>query len=455
MFDLAVMGAEVWQDNTKATRTNIYITGEKIARITTESLEAKSVFDAAGLTVLPGLIDTHSHHRDPGFTHKEDIETATAAAAVGGVTVTLAMPNVNPPTATVETLVEQIENYGKNAIVDWNINPSASNPALLQDFADLGCIAFKVYMVVDSKRPYPHMPTLGIHNHAHILEIMEAAKDTGLPLMVHPNDQAIFELQEKRHFENGVIEPEGYGKQDWLFENLAWNSGVATLLEINHFVKGRLHLCHMLSDRMLDLVRRSKADGDDVTSEVNAFALFLSDPDEMRELGPYAMGRLLKPEWLKALWDGIADRTIDVLGTDHAPHSREEKEIGWTDMWKAPSGTPAIQHYLMKLLDSAHKGLITMQDVVRITSFGPATRFGLYPKKGVIAEGSDADIVIVDLNATHTITDEEVLSKCGWSAFRGQTIKGVPKATILRGQFVMKDLKLIGKRGVGKMAKRV
>lgn len=451
-FDKAVLGGKVYLDGRGFVATNVYVSGSTIAKVSDEVLDAADVYRADGLHVIPGLIDTHTHHRDPGFTHKEDATTATAAAAVGGVTVTLAMPNVKPPTASLETLDAQLVNYSDKAIVDWNINPSASDPALLAAMAARGILAFKIYMVVDSKRPYPHMPEIGIHHHAHILEIMESGRETGLPIMVHPNDQAIFELQERRHFEQGVVAPDGYGKQDWMFDSLAWSSGVATLVEINHVVGGRLHLCHMVSDRTVEHVRRAKADGDRVTSEVNAFALFQSDPEEMRHLGPYSLGRYLKPHWVEALWAGIKDGSVDVVGTDHAPHTRDEKDIGWDDMWRAPSGTPAMQHYLMKLLDSHHQGKISLEDLVEVAAVRPAKIFGLAPRKGIIAEGSDADLVVLDVNAVHTITDDEVLSKCGWTPYRGQLVRGVPRATMLRGQYVAKELKLVAGPGYGTQA---
>ena len=453
MYDLAITGADVWLSDTGLTKTNIYIRGEKVADVDPNIHEAKTTFDAKGLVIIPGLIDTHTHHRDPGFTEKETVETATRAAAFGGVTVAFAMPNVKPPTATIEEFKSQIENYSMNSIIDWNINPSASNPELLEGFAQLGCAAFKVYMVVDSKRPYPHMPALGIHDHAHILQILEASKDVGIPVMVHPNDQAIFKLQEQRHFDAGIIDPVGYGKQDWMFDSLAWSSGVATLIEINHVIGSKLHLCHMLSDRMVEHVRRAKADGDQVTSEVNAFALFQSDPEEMGAVGPFALGRFLKPHWLEALWTGIDDGSIDVLGTDHAPHTKEEKELGWQDMWKAPSGTPAMQHYLVKLIDSFHKGKITLRRLVEITSLNPAKCFGLHPTKGEITKGADADLALIDLNAVQLISNADVVSKCGWTPYDGQEVQGKVVATVLRGSFIMRNSQVVVPPGFGKMAR--
>ena len=452
-YDLAIIGGNVWTPEGFLDDSDVLIKGETIGAVRPsggDRVDAAETISAEGMLVIPGLIDTHSHHRDPGFTNKEDIETATRAAAVGGVTMSVGMPNVDPPTTTPVRYQALIDDQSLRAIVDFNHNPAPTNIDAVSELAAMGALGFKVYMVVDAARSYPHMPGLGVHKHDDILRIMEAVGATGRPLMVHPNDQALLGVVEEAHFEAGKLDPESYAKAEWMYDGAVWNSGVATLIELHRGVGAPLHVLHMMSDRTVELIRRAKADNLDVTSEVNAFGLFLGDWDEVASQGPLALGRCLKPEWRAALWSGIDDGTIDVLGTDHAPHTLEEKEPGWENMWATPTGTPQLQHYLMKLLDAAHRDQITLDDIVRIGSYNPAQRFGLYPRKGTIEVGADADLVVIDYEAEHEVTRDEVLSKCGYSPYEGQTLRGLPIVTTVRGRVVARDGAVTVEPGYGR-----
>jgi dihydroorotase len=446
-----------WVDGLLVQDVSIHVEAERIVEVVpgrSQAAGADQLLDWSGLTVLPGAIDTHSHHRQPGFEHKEDIAHATRAAARGGVTVTVGMPNVEPPTNTVALYEELMATYAREAIVDYNLNPAPTQPDQLAGLAEAGCLGFKIWMVVDTKRSYPHMPGLGITDDATLVEIAEAVEPTGLPLMVHPHNQAIMDLGERRTWEQGHRTPEDYVRAQRTHDGLVWDTAISTLVELQRAIKFRLHVLHLIAERSVELVREAKAAGRAVTSEVNPFGLFLGDLDLIRERGPYVCGRWSPPHVKRALIAGLRDGTIDVLGSDHAPHTREEKELGWEDMFASPSGTPQLQEYLARGLTWVHEGRISLGDWVRATSEGPARVFGLHPDRGHIGAGAYADLVGVDLTRRWVMRDEDTESKCGWSAYNGDTFTGKVLHTLVRGAPVMIDEEIVADPGQGRQARR-
>jgi len=449
-MDLAVKGGHVWTPG-GLVQTDIAVHQGKIAALGTlpASLESDRVIDAKDKVVIPGLIDTHTHHREPGFTHKEDITTATQAAAAGGVTLSVGMPNVNPPTTTLERYHEVIEISRKKAVVDFNHNPSGTVPSEIPRLAQAGCLAFKVFMVKDTGRDYPHMPGLGLHHHGELFRSFEAVAKTGLPLMVHPHDQDLMDVIEQRYWQREDRSPQAYAKAYRDFDGIIWDTAIATLIRFQKATGARLHILHMSTPGGLEMVRRAKDEGRPVSCEVNPWALFLATWENVEKLGPYCLGFWVPEEHAEALWEGIKDGTIDVVGTDHAPHTREEKEIGWKDMWKSPGGEPQIQDYLRLFLTAVNQRKLTLDQLVRITSYNPARIFGVYPRKGVIQPGSDADLVVVDMNREETITNETTYTRVGWTPYHGRRVKGVPIYTVVRGKVVMENGKVVGKPGDG------
>jgi dihydroorotase len=417
-----------------------------------ESLSADIGIDAAGRHVLPGAIDVHSHHREPGFTAKEDIVSATSASAAGGVTTSFAMPNVDPPPNTASRLDAMIELYRSRSLIDWNINAAGTVVEEIPALAERGIAAFKVFMVVDTGRSYPHMPGIGVHDHGTLLEIFETVGPTGLPLMVHPHDQALMRRIEEQFWARGERDFRAYAKAYAAHDGIIWDVAAAVLLRLQRATGTRLHLLHTQTIGVVEQIRAAKRAGQAISAELNPWAVFLGHEwDTIERLGSYALSYWVPEVNLPTLWSALRDGSIDLVSTDHGPHLRDEKEPGWTDGWKAHTGTPSAQFYVPLLLDASEAGLLTLEDVVRLTSSAPAAVFGL-GSKGRIGIGADADLMIVDLKRTLTITDDIVLSKIGWTPFAGREVRGVIDLTMVRGQVVYRDGQVVGQQGWGRQA---
>jgi dihydroorotase-like cyclic amidohydrolase len=224
-------------------------------------------------------------------------------------------------------------------------------------------------------------------------------------------------------------------------EGIVWDAGIATMLELQRATGVRLHVLHLMTIGGLELIRAAKAAGRAVTAEVNPHSLFVANSwANIERLGPYALHMWVPDEHAAALWEATVDGTIDVVGSDHAPHTREEKETGWTDMYATPGGSPALQHLLSLFLTAVHDGRLALDRVVELCSAAPARLVDLYPRKGAIAPGSDADLVVVDLDREAVISAASGFhSKCGWTNLEGRAVRGVPVMTILRGRVIAED----------------
>ena len=453
-FDLVITGGTVVSPE-GTTVADVAISAGRIAAVVAPgtALEATRVIDASGRHLLPGIIDVHSHHREPGFTHKEDIVSATSACAAGGVTTSFAMPNVDPPPNSAERLAAMIDLYQAKAIIDWNINPAGTVPENIAEMATMGIAAFKVFMVVDTGRSYPHMPGIGVHDHGKLLEIFETVAPTGVRLMVHPHDQELMDHIERKYWDRGERDFRAYAKAYAAYDGIIWDTAAALLLRLQLATGTPLHLLHTQTTGVVEQIRRAKSLGQDVSAEINPWAVMLgNDWANIERLGSYALSYWVPEENTEPLWAALRDGTIDVVSTDHGPHTREEKEPGWTDGWKAHTGTPSAQFYVPLLLDAARRGHISLERVVGATATDPARIFGL-AHKGRIAVGMDADIAIVDLDHEWQITDDVVLSKIGWTPYAGRTITGAIDRTLVRGAVVYEDGHVIGQQGWGQQAR--
>ncbi len=435
---------------------DVLIAGEKIAAIaspdTIELPETVERIDAAGKWVLPGMVDVHVHLREPGYVHKEDITTCTQAAAAGGVTTVFGMPNLNPVTKTRRILDELFDLYDAKSLVDWNHNPVPSELDQVVPMADAGVAAYKIFMVVDTGRDYPHPSGTGIHDHGHLLRMFEAIGTTGRPFMVHPHDQAIMDVIEQSHWERGDRSPAAYAKTLASHNGLIWDTAIAVLLQMAEATGTKLHIVHMQTEGSIDLVRRARERGVNVSCEVNHWALFLSRWTDIERLGPYALSYWVPDHHREAVWEALNDGTINMLSSDHAPHTREEKEIGWDDCWACHTGTPGIQEQYPLLLDCAMDGMIPLTRVAEVVAEEPAREFKL-PHKGFIRPGYDADLVIFDPADRTRHSADTVLSKCGWTCYDGRVTKGRIHRTMVRGRDVYVDRSVVGAPGWGKLVR--
>lgn len=454
-IDLLLKGGTVVTEG-GLVQADVAISGETIVGLTApgESGQAKRVVDVDGLHLLPGLVDMHSHHREPGFTHKEDLITATTCCAAGGVTVTVGMPNISPSPTTAEVLKDILDLYDQKAIVDYNMNAAGTVLEEIPKMAAMGILAFKVFMVVDTGRSYPHMPGIGVHDHGKLLGIFQAVEKTGIPIMMHPHDQAVMDQIEQGYWAEGKRDYRAYAQAYAEHDGVIWDVAVGVLLRLQQASGVRLHVLHLQTAGCVEMLRAAKAQGRTVSAEVNPWALWLgNDWNNIERLGSYALSYYVAPHHYEAVWNALLEGTCDIIATDHAPHLREEKEPGWTDGWKAHTGTPSAQHYLSLLLSEVHAGRLSLQLASEIVSLRPAKLFHLYPKKGAIRVGADADIVAVDLAKEDVISDEKVLSKCGWTPYAGRKVHGLPVHTLVRGQFVFEDGEVTGRPGYGEQAR--
>ena len=449
-FDLAVKSKRIWSEGSWIDGW-IGIRGEQIASISREPITALEALDVGMKPVIPGLIDTHAHFRDPGYTYKEDFESGTRAAAAGGVTTVFDMPNVAPPTTTVERLEAHIANARSKACIDFGHNASGVDPNTIVDLAAAGATAFKIWQLTDIGRDYPHPPGTSVSNHGVLYQIFEQVREANRTLYVHPHDQELYSLFVKRSQEEWGLDFRSYARAVRGGDGVILNTAIAQLLEFQRSTGASLHVLHLSTRRGVEMVRAAKAEGLEVTAEANPFAMFITNNwNRIEEKGPFALGFWIPDADNGPMWEAIIDGTIDVVASDHGPHTREEKELGWTDMYSAPAGSPFIEHYLRLLLTKVDEGVLPLDRVIELCCTAPARLTRLYPRKGEIAVGSDADLVVLDLEHEEVLTAARSHYRCGWTPAEGLWSKGAPVITILRGRIIMQDSKVTAEPGTGR-----
>lgn len=412
---------------------DILIEGEYIKRIA-DSISAKSadvhVVDAEGKYILPGAIDDQVHFREPGLTQKANIETESKAAIAGGITSFIEMPNTNPQTTTIEKLEEKFKIAAKTSSANYSFMFGGTNDNLEEILKlESGQVAgLKLFLGSSTGNMLVDDP-----------EVLEKIfKSTDMVISVHCEDEGTIKSNFKKyHDKYGDDIPIKYHPKIRSEEACYLSS--STAIELAKKTGARLHIFHLSTGKETELFSNKIPLKDKkITAEVCIHHLWFSDEDYDKK------GTLIKwnPAVKKAsdreqLWEALLDDRIDVIATDHAPHTIKEKNNVYTN---APSGGPLVQHALPAMLEMYHRGKITLEKVVEKMCHNPAILFQV-EKRGYIREGYYADLVMVDLNNPWTVNKDNILYKCGWSPFEGTTFKSRITHTFLNGSLVYQNSK--------------
>jgi dihydroorotase len=409
-------------------------------------IEALETIDASGRLVLPGIVDTHAHTREPGYEHKEDFLTASQAAAVGGVTTMVDMPNVDPPTDTIQAL-EQKKELAKKSVIDVGHWAAGTQSDQILKLAEGGALGYKIFQVSGA---YPHDPRLALNDDGALLRNFRLIAETGLPCLVHPFNQSLFEYLTSEALEAGKpADYETFGEV-YTTEQI-WATAVNTLINLQELSGVRLHLLHTHAATSLALIRAAKGKGQAVTAAVDPKYYHLTLDDLRRQKGRACPGGFITQDAsrMEAIWCALRDGTIDLIDADHAPHTLDEIAVLETDAFNAAMGSPQYDwHYSITLTDVS-RGRLSLHRAVQLLSEMPARFIGLYPKKGVLLPGSDADLVIVDPDEERVLTDDGLYTQVGWTPYRDWTVKGVVHLTMLRGMVIARDREVVAAAGSG------
>jgi allantoinase len=427
---------------------SVAISGERIVAIGDDAMmpPTRAEFDARGLHLLPGTIDSHVHFREPGYTHKEDWETGTAAAACGGVTTVFEMPNTNPPTGTLEALRLKQE-AAQKAHVDYGIYGlfDENNLDLLEPLIDAGVTGFKAFV----GNTFGNLPA---PSDGALLEGFEILARRGIRCTVHAENSSIMARREKRMREVGRSDVQAHLAAR---PEVCAIEAVSRMVIFSEWTGARLHIAHKSSSDALSVLRDAKRRGVDITVETCPQYLLLNTSDVLR------LGSLLRvnppirdAHHNQLLWDALHEGVIDMIATDHAPHTPEEKLRD--NIWEADCGFPGVETQMPIMLTEVNRGRMTLMDYVRWSAVNPAKAWGIYGRKGVIQVGADADIVLVDMNREGVISQGKLHSRSKITPWNSRYVQGYPLHTLVRGRFVMKDGELISaSRGWGRSVKPI
>jgi dihydroorotase len=426
IFDLVVKGGTVVNQDGRGLR-DIGVRDGRIAAIgSIDANSAGTVIDANGLHVLPGVIDTQVHFREPGLEHKEDLETGSRGAVLGGVTAVFEMPNTKPLTTSEATLADKVKR---------------ATGRMFCDFA---------FYVGGTRENISDIPMLErLPGSAGIKVFMGSSTGDLLVEDEEPLDRIIAAIRRRAAFhaedEDRLKARLGERRAGDASSHPVWRDAEAAILATRRLVRlaekhtKRVHVLHVSTAEEMEFLRGHK---EWASVEVTPHHLTLVAPDCYRELGAYAQMNppVRDVSHRRAIWAAVENGVVDVLGSDHAPHTREEKEVAYP---ASHSGMTGVQTLVPIMLDHVNAGRLSLERFVDLTSAGPQRLFGIR-NKGRIAVGYDADFTVVDLKRRATIAHDQVASRVGWTPYHGRSVTGWPVGTIVRGIRAMWEGEILG-----------
>lgn len=403
---------------------------------------AEKTLDLRKLLVLPGLIDAHVHLRDEGKAYKEDFRSGTAAAAAGGITTVLDMPNNEPITMSSEALRNRIEAAEKEIMV--NVGFYSEFPTETQEIGRIieeDAIAFKLFMG-------EQVGGLNIEDDDALLNAFKILSRSNIPLAVHAEDRATLKKAENQLKQTSRNDVEAFIEAH---SEKVEVKAINRLIKLEKQSKTNMHFCHISTKKGLEEIIEAKTSGTPITCEVTPHHLFLSVNDLKAGTLALTVPPIREKQHAKALWKGVKNGWIDSLGSDHAPHALEEKK-GKT-VWEIKAGIPGLETTLPLLLTAVNRGQLSIADIVRLMAEKPAEIFKL-KGKGCLREGNSADLTVVDLHRRYRIDSAEFHSKAKYSPFDGWEVQGKPVKTFVNGQLVMDEGRIVADKGVGAVIRR-
>lgn len=434
--------------------TDVYYKDGKIIAIgndATLDAEAHAV-DVSGKYVVPGFIDGHVHLREMGYSDREDFYSGTQAAAIGGITTVMDMPNSKPNVIHPEDYISRRDRVIERAYVNIGLYvwACAKNVDFLHEFRELGPVGFKIF-TAETGAYDPEFANYITTEPSVLYRILEQIASMGSLAAIHSESQSLIS-----HFEKYAKESMPADLRAYLYSRPQAVEDVAVFSEvaIARQAGARIHICHVVGKGAVDFIRWAKQEYyADISCEAAPHNL-LMNAEQTVSIG--SMGKFSPPvhgeDHRQAIWDGLLDGTIDIIGSDHAPQHLNKKCCA--NIWEASPGSPALDYWISLMLTCVNRGTLTMRQLVRSASENPARTFGLYPNKGAIRVDADADLVVIDMGKHSTVQPASFLSKAKYTAFDGWELEGMPVMTIVGGSTVALNGEIVGRPGTGTIVSR-